>query len=135
MSALPPEDAQSMIAGDRYSANPAASIRQLWTQLHHEADELAAFADLAMSGKGSGPVELPAALAEASGWQRNLAWQSLEDIAAMMQPGMAALRTIAARGNDTTAPAMALWREFHSAREALLAMLDGSQHPETLDAA
>ena len=40
----------------------------------------------------------------------------------MLQPGLFALRAIAARGQDTTAPALALWREFHALRSALLAL-------------
>jgi hypothetical protein len=33
------------------------------------------------------------------------------------------LATLTARGQDTSAPALALWREFHAARASVLAAL------------
>ena len=59
-----------------------------------------------------------------------LARETIGDIDAMLQPGLAALRAIAARGQDTTAPAIALWREFHASRNALLALVGSTQTAE-----
>ena len=42
---------------------------------------------------------------------------------AMLQPGIAALLGVNARGADPRAAALALWREFIAARAALLALL------------
>jgi len=62
-------------------------------------------------------------LDEASEWQRQMASQGIEDIDAMMRPGLTAIATITQRGADVQAPAMTLWREFHHAREAVLALV------------
>ena len=50
----------------------------------------------------------------------------MDDVDAVLQPGLTALRLIASRGSDTTAPALALWREFYFARTGLLAMCPAS---------
>jgi putative intracellular protease/amidase len=49
--------------------------------------------------------------------------QGLADIDAMLVPGLSALATLTARGQDATTPALALWREFHAARGSVLAAL------------
>ena len=38
-------------------------------------------------------------------------------------PGVTALLAVSARGQDPTAAALALWREYHHARAALLALV------------
>lgn len=48
----------------------------------------------------------------------------------MLQPGLAALRAMAARRQDTTAPAIALWREFHAYRNTLLALVGNTNTAE-----
>ena len=48
----------------------------------------------------------------------------------MLQPGLAALRAIAARRQDTTAPAIALWRECHAYRNTLLALVGNTNTAE-----
>ncbi len=52
-----------------------------------------------------------------------IAERSIEDLMAMMEPGLAALLAVSARGADARVPALALWREYCAAREALLALL------------
>lgn len=56
-------------------------------------------------------------------WQRELAGNHIEDMAAMMQPGLAALLATRARGQHANVPAHALLREFRAARDAVLALL------------
>jgi hypothetical protein len=46
--------------------------------------------------------------------------QGLDDIRVMLSTGLTALHTIEARGQDVTAPALALWREYFSARLGLM---------------
>ena len=57
-------------------------------------------------------------------WQRKLVAQTVSDCAAMLDTGPAALGTLARRGQDPAAPALALWREFHAARAAMVSVLD-----------
>ena len=70
--------------------------------------------------------EFPARLRAAEQWRREAAERALEDLSAMMEPGIAALMAINARGGDCRPAAEALWSEFAAARAALLAMVPAS---------
>ncbi|MBI1404016.1 MAG: hypothetical protein GC147_12490 [Porphyrobacter sp.] len=121
MASLPPEPI--LPASDPASA-PAAlpgSLVAQWEALHRQAAGLALLARIAPEDAAALPFA--GMVAEAGQWQRTLAAQGLEDIAAMLRPGLAALATLTARGQDTAAPALALWREFHAARAAVMAAL------------
>ena len=98
-------------------------MAQKWAALHEDAAQLAQIADLAREGDTTSLSAFPGQLERASEWQCKLAMDAIDDIDAMMQPGLTALRIIAARGQDAVAPAQALWREFHAARQAVLAVL------------
>ena len=67
--------------------------------------------------------ELGAVIARAAPWQRALVSQTVADCAAMLDSGLAALGTLARRGQDPAAPALVLWREFHAARAAMVSVL------------
>ena len=64
--------------------------------------------------------DFPAAIRSAPPALRDWAEQSVEDLAAIMEPGLAALIAVHASGGDAGAPARALWHEFITARDALL---------------
>ena len=68
----------------------------------------------------------PAMIRDAGGWRRELAENGVDDLAALMEPGIAALLAVNARGIDATIPARALWREFVAARDGLLALIPAS---------
>lgn len=107
----------------RDAAQPVEALARRWDDLHAQGAELCELAGLSNETVAVDGVVLAAMLEDASEWQRNLAWQQIEDIDAMMQPGLTALRTIASRGQDILSPAQALWREFHAAREAVLHLI------------
>ena len=65
----------------------------------------------------------PELINQAASWRRELAERGVEDIVAMMEPGIAALLGVDARGADPRAAALALWYEFVEARSAVLALL------------
>lgn len=67
--------------------------------------------------------DLQALLRNADPWRRERAECGIDDIAAVMEPGLAALLAVNARGADPRPAAAALWREFAAARAALLALL------------
>lgn len=122
MAAPPPEPTlPRMQAASPGDAAPAA-LEAAWNGLQRQAGELAKLARIA-------PDRVPAdqsfnqLLANARPWQTTLLAQGIDDVAAMLGSGMTALSTLSGRGQDTTAPALALWREFHAARCALLAVL------------
>ncbi|MBV7258657.1 hypothetical protein [Erythrobacter crassostreae] len=123
MSALPPEQMRVMRATAEQAARPVGSLAQRWEDLHRKAAELATLAQLAPEASQTDGAAFATILGNADEWQRELAWQSIEDIDAMMQPGLTALKVITSRGMDANAPALALWREFHAAREGVLHLL------------
>ena len=71
---------------------------------------------------GAAERNFAAAIADAGGWRLELARERLADMGALLQPGLAALLAVKARGRDAAAPARALWSEYRVARDALLAL-------------
>ncbi|QUL37205.1 hypothetical protein [Erythrobacter sp. JK5] len=135
MSALPPDQFRIMRETVQRAARPLGALADRWDALHVQAGQLAELAQIAPERAGSSRAAFSERLAAASEAQRQLAWQGMEDIDAMMQPGLTALRTITARGQDAAAPALALWREFHAARDVVLFALGVEARFESADAA
>lgn len=100
------------------------SLAERWADLHANASLLAALADLGPEASDAELAAFPAMVGEASEWQRELAWQGVDDIQAMLRPGLVALNTIIARGGDAQAPALTLWREYYEARSAVMALVN-----------
>ena len=121
MASLPPEPILPLddpaLAG---VPAPAALVAQ-WDALHASA---ATLGKLAQIGPEAAPPALDGLVETARPWQLTLAAQGLDDIAAMLAAGLAALGTLTGRGQETAAPALALWREFHAARAGVLAALN-----------
>ncbi len=104
-----------------------ASIAAHWAAINQAGREIGRFAALAPEAQEEGLADFPHAIEGAGGARLMLAREAIGDIDAMLQPGLIALRAIAKRGQDTTAPAIALWREFHASRSALLALVNNAQ--------
>lgn len=75
-------------------------------------------------------ARFPDQIRSIGGARWTLACETLGDIDAMLRPGLSALQAISSRGGDTTAPALVLWREFHAARSALMALAATTQAAE-----
>lgn len=122
MATLPPETILPTNAVGHYGQAAPAALVTAWLDLHRQAGELAQLAHIAAE-----PAQISASLtrliSDARPWQIDLLGQGIDDVAAMLGSGMAALATLSSRGQDTAVPALALWREFHAARGALLAVL------------
>jgi hypothetical protein len=71
----------------------------------------------------------PAVMRDTGGWRRDLSEQGIDDLAAIMEPGLAALLAVHARGINPGPAALALWREFHAARTALLGLMPPPEKP------
>lgn len=112
--------AQSRDAGE--AAWSPASFCDHWERLHAKAAQVAALAQLSPEPLDGPLARFPGELDRAPPWQRALAQQGVEDIEAMMRPGLAALEIVTQRQGATTAPALALWREFYNARRAVMAI-------------
>jgi hypothetical protein len=107
-------------AGAGAEATDVTSLR--WAALHDAAAvvaTLAGFPDVAAGGR---PGSVPAVLSPAPPWRRAVAEQGVADLAALKEPGLAALITVHTGGGDARAAARALWQEFVTARDALMAL-------------
>jgi hypothetical protein len=99
----------------------AASLK--WAVLHDAASHVAAAAGLEPEPMTARIRGFPVLLGDAVPWRRGLAERAIDDMAAVMEPGIAALLGIEARGADARPAALALWREFSEARDAVLALV------------
>ncbi len=93
-----------------------------WAALQDAAALVAMLAGLEPDPPSDAIRAFPGALRDAAAWRRETAEKGIDDLAAIMEPGIAALLAVNARGADTRAAATALWREFDAARAALLAL-------------
>ncbi|WP_162627571.1 hypothetical protein [Erythrobacter sp. KY5] len=123
MSALPPSQMRAMRFAVQPEMHQHISTETRWDALHIRADEVAALAQLAPEKGVRSGKELTDRFTEIEHWQVDLAQRGIEDLDALMKAGLTALETLVERGTDTTAPALALWREFYHGREAVLSLL------------
>ena len=100
----------------------ASAMSMKWSALHDAAGVVAMLAGIAAEPMRPEVRNFPAVMRDAGGWRRSMAEQGIEDLTAIMEPGMAALLAVHARGVSPAAAALALWQEFHAARAALLAL-------------
>ena len=123
MATLPP--APILPAGPAGVAADAAPevLAEALVALHGKAAALALLARIAPEPVEIGG-ELGAVIVRAAPWQRALIARTIGDCAAMLDTGLVALGTLQRRGQDAAAPALVLWREFHAARAAMIAVLE-----------
>ena len=106
----------------------ASAMSMKWSALHDAVSVVGSLAGLAPEPMRAEVRNFPAVMRDAGGWRRERAEQGIEDLSAVMEPGIAALLAIHARGVNPAPAALALWQEFHAARAALLAL---TPPPET----
>ncbi len=123
MATLPPEMIPPQAAPLPADSAAPETLAEALVALHGQAAGLALLANLAPEPVETGG-ELGAVVARAAPWQRALVAQTVADCTAMLESGLAALGTLARRGQDPAAPALALWREFHAARAAMVSVLE-----------
>ena len=132
MSALPPsqmaalrETFASPAAGHAESGMyaPIDTLCTQWDAVHALAAQVAVMADISPERSDDIVAGFRPLLSGANDWQCNVAARGIEDIEALLRLGLTALATVTTRGQDPGAPALALWREFHHARETVLAVL------------
>ncbi|MBS0482265.1 MAG: hypothetical protein JSR96_08955 [Proteobacteria bacterium] len=100
-----------------------------WSALHDALAVVTMLAGLAAESLRPEIRNFPAVMRDAGGWRREVSEQGIDDLAAIMEPGLAALLAVHARGANSGPAALALWQEFHAARAALLAMVPPPQQP------
>lgn len=106
------------------SAASASSLK--WAALQDAANVVAGLAGLEPERTTPEIRNFPALIRDTAPWRRELAERGIDDMAAVMEPGIAALLGVNARGADPRAAALTLWREFTHARAAVLALLPPS---------
>ncbi|HEX5645025.1 MAG TPA: hypothetical protein VFX62_05895 [Erythrobacter sp.] len=115
------------------SATQPGGLAERWRALHAAGQEIGKMAALAAEPFNDSLAGFPDRIEARGGARLELARDGVADLDAILRPGLTALRTLHARGQDTTAPALALWREFHALRSALLD-LAVEQEPATAKA-
>jgi len=105
------------------TAADAPDAVQRWEALQQAAGVVAALASVEPEAVSAGADDIPARLRRADPWRRERAEAGVADLTAIMEPGLAALLAVNARGADPRPAAEALWREFLAARAAVLALL------------
>jgi hypothetical protein len=99
----------------------AGSILSMrWSALHDAAEVVCGLAGLGAETRRPDVRNFPAIVRDLGGWRYDEARQGVDDLAAMMEPGLAALLAVHARGISAAPAALALWHEFLAARAALL---------------
>lgn len=101
----------------------ASATSLKWAALAEAGTVVATLAGLEAERSTPEVRNFPALIRDAEGWRRDMAENGVADLAAMMEPGIAALLAVSARGADPSPAALALWREFTRARAAILALL------------
>ena len=115
---LPPAE-----AGPR-EAPELRVLGQQWEAVHEAAAAVGNLAQLGRETPSPEIVRLPQRAADKGGWHYEMAARGIDDLAAVMQPGLRALLSLTAQGQDTTAAALTLWREFHTARAAIVDLVE-----------
>ena len=114
------------------SAQGAASLR--WAALAEASNVVAMLAGIEPERTSAQIRNFPALIRDMEVWRREAAENGIADLAAVMEPGIAALLAVNASGADPRAAAKALWQEYITARNALIALLpaggdEGSSRP------
>ncbi|MEJ2409687.1 MAG: hypothetical protein P8Y58_03565 [Novosphingobium sp.] len=103
-----------------FGQGAAHALSMKWSALHNAASAVAAIAGAASPPISAEVRNFPAVMRDAGGWRRVMAEQGIEDLSALMEPGLTALLSAMARGASPQGAALALWHEFIAARDAML---------------
>jgi len=115
-----------------FGQSAASAMSMKWSALHDAAGAVAMIAAVEAPKMDAAIRNFPIAMREAGGRNLNLAEQGIEDISAIMEPGLSALLAAHARGANPRHAAQALWAEFIQARDALLALIPPEEDRTTL---
>ena len=119
-SSCTPVPASDIPALSGTSAGGAMAMR--WAAIHAAAEAVSFLACIPHEADRPEIRDFPETMRLCGGWRRELAEQGVEDLIALLEPGVTALLAVHDSGVDAKPAAMALWQEFLSARDALLAL-------------
>ena len=126
MNAVPPSTTAAGTPAFAQSGTSAMSER--WTALADAANVVATLAGLLPERTTAEVRNFPALVRDAETWRREQAENGIADLTAVMEPGIAALLALQARGTDSRPAAMALWHEFLAARSAIMSLLPATDN-------
>jgi len=99
------------------------TLNDTWMALHEAAAVAAAIAEVDVPAMSERVRSFASAVDATGDWRRSIIEQGIEDLSAVMQPGLSALLAAHRRGGQPQAAAASLWREFVTARDAMLALV------------
>ena len=103
-----------------FGTGASSALSMKWSALHDAAAIVATLAGLGPEPRQPEIRNFPAIVRDAGGWRYDEARRGIDDLAALMEPGLAALLAVHARGLPAGPAAQALWLEFLAARAELL---------------
>ena len=106
----------------RFGQGAADALSMKWSALHDAASTVALLAGIEAQAMNQQVRAFPLSLRDVKPAARELVEDGITDLAAIMEPGLSALIAAHARGANPQAAAAALWQEFLSARDALMAL-------------
>ena len=101
-----------------------ASLAAKWDALHEAGAAIGSLAQLGAEPVDKAVATLPQRAAELGGPRGQAIARGMDDLGSVLEPGLRALLDLTGNGHDTTAAALTLWREFHTARAAILALAE-----------
>lgn len=101
----------------------ASALAMKWSALHDAAGVVASLAGVAPEARNPEIRNFPAMIRDLGGWRCELAERGVDDLAAIMEPGLGALLAVHSRGVSARAAALALWQEFTAARDTMMALV------------
>ena len=107
----------------------ASAMSMKWSALHDAATVVGTLAGVATEPMRPELRNFPAVMRDLGGWRREAAEQGIDDLSAIMEPGLVALLAVHARGTNPAVPALALWQEFQVSRAALLVLTPPPESP------
>ncbi|MEZ5744743.1 MAG: hypothetical protein R3D89_13745 [Sphingomonadaceae bacterium] len=105
-----------------FGQGSASALSMKWSALHDAAATVSTIAALQVEKMTPEIRNFPAVIRDVGGDRRARAEEGIEDLSAIMEPGVAALLAAYARGANPRAAAVALTQEFAAARNAIMAL-------------
>ena len=115
-----------------FGQGAANALSMKWSALHDAAATVALLAGTEAQAMTQEVRSFPHSLRDAQSVTREAVETGIADLAAIMEPGLSALIAAHARGANPQAAAAALWQEFQSARDALMALAASLTPPPQL---
>ena len=117
MNAVPPSFDAAL------ALDPHVAAGQRWEALAEAAGVVATLGGIEPQPATPAAPDFAGLIRDADPLRRERAEHGVADLVAVLEPGIAALLAVNARGADPRPAAQALWREFEATREAVLSVL------------